>query len=61
MNCIVHGVTEGWTQLSDFHFSSEQPSDVPECGERGKKNKTLYSMLQLISVFLKEKETSQNS
>ena len=33
MDCIVHGVTKSWTRLSDFHFSSEQPSDVPECGE----------------------------
>ena len=22
MNCIVHGVTKSWTQLSDFHFHS---------------------------------------
>ena len=21
MDCIVHGVTKGWTRLSDFHFS----------------------------------------
>ena len=21
MDCIVHGVTKSWTQLSDFHFS----------------------------------------
>ena len=20
MNCIIHGVTKSWTQLSDFHF-----------------------------------------
>ena len=23
MNCIVHGVTRSWTQLSDFHFTSD--------------------------------------
>ena len=22
MNCIVHGVTKNWTQLSNFHFTS---------------------------------------
>ena len=22
MDCIVHGVTKSWTQLSDFHFTS---------------------------------------
>ena len=22
MDCIVHGVTKGWTRLSDFHFLS---------------------------------------
>ena len=22
MDCIVHGVAESWTQLSDFHFTS---------------------------------------
>ena len=22
MDCIVHGVTKSWTQLSDFHFIS---------------------------------------
>ena len=21
MDCIVHGVTKGWTQLSNFHFT----------------------------------------
>ena len=21
MDCIVHGITKGWTPLSDFHFS----------------------------------------
>ena len=23
MDCIVHGVTKSWTQLSDFHFTSQ--------------------------------------
>ena len=23
MDCIVHGVTESWTRLSDFHFTSQ--------------------------------------
>ena len=22
-NCIVHGISKSWTQLSDFHFSNE--------------------------------------
>ena len=22
MDCIVHGVSKSWTQLSDFHFTS---------------------------------------
>ena len=24
MNCIVHGITKSWTQLSNFHFTSLQ-------------------------------------
>ena len=24
MDCIVHGVTKSWTQLSDFHFHFHQ-------------------------------------
>ena len=30
MDCIVHGVTKSWTQLSNFHFhlSNEQKLDV---------------------------------
>ena len=26
MDCIVHGVTNSWTQLSDFHFFRPLPS-----------------------------------
>ena len=35
VDCIVHGVAESWTWLSDFHFhfcSSEMESDVDMCG-----------------------------
>ena len=28
MDCIVHGVTKSWTQLSDFHFISLQETAV---------------------------------
>ena len=24
MDCIVHGVTKSWTQLSDFHFTATE-------------------------------------
>ena len=29
MDCIVHGVTKSWTQLSDFHFQTFQKKKTP--------------------------------
>ena len=25
MDCVLHGVTKSWTQLSDFHFKGKRP------------------------------------
>ena len=33
MDCIVHGVTKSWTQLSDFHFHWKLTS--PRAGDQG--------------------------
>ena len=32
MDCIVHGVTKSWTQLSDFHFHFELSLALPVFG-----------------------------
>ena len=29
-DCIVHGVTKSWTQLSDFHFHNKKKSYYPD-------------------------------
>ena len=29
MDCIIHGVTKSWTQLSDFHFNMFYPLSLP--------------------------------
>ena len=31
MDCIVHGVTKSWTQLSDFHFQTFQKKKKTFC------------------------------
>ena len=28
MDCIVHGVTKSWTQLSDFHFHFKRKTEI---------------------------------
>ena len=55
MNCIVHGVTEGWTQLSDFHFSSDnlQMSQNVVNVEKKKKNLIFHAATNL-SIFKRE-------
>ena len=35
MDCIVHGVTKSWTQLSDFHFLSKSDSGFPVTKAKG--------------------------
>ena len=44
MDCVVHGVTESWTRLSDFHSHLDQDDDeeaeefwryLPGCIDKG--------------------------
>ena len=36
MDCIVHGVTKSWTQLSDFHFLSKILNVLEVCSHKMK-------------------------
>ena len=39
MDSIVHGVTKSWTQLSDFHFNTEQNKENKTSETGASKNK----------------------
>ena len=48
MDCIVHGVTKSWTQLSNFHFHFEHSLALPVFGIAMKTD-----LFQTIATFSK--------
>ena len=52
MNCIVHGVTKSWTQLSDFHFPVMSALIRGPCKDTGTQKYTGVTLEAEIGIML---------
>ena len=51
MDCIVHGVTKHWTQLSDFHFQTYWAIYLPRCMGTGRNEGRRLLALPILMIF----------